>query len=229
MFGKLFGQTWKEYWRSFKGISQLFLVFYLLPYALYTFFASTNRPSFSPFFIIGFLLLFALLVPSLLLFTMTIASSSLKGKKIKFSDYSACFQGRYWAFLGFSISLGLLLTGLTILLIIPGIIFGVFWSLSTFVFLKENKKILASLKRSKQLVRGRWWKTFGYFVLLLIFTILISIIWQGIVEIFLSEVISPILISIKIILIFLPAVITAPFFILFYKNLYLEYKKGRKK
>ncbi len=45
----------------------------------------------------------------------------------------------------------------TILLIIPGIVFSVWFSFSLYVFVLENKKGTEALSASRQLVKGKFW------------------------------------------------------------------------
>lgn len=52
-----------------------------------------------------------------------------------------------------------------ILLIIPGIIFAVWYSFAEFIVVLEDKKGTETLKASKDLVRGRWGATFWRLVL----------------------------------------------------------------
>lgn len=54
-----------------------------------------------------------------------------------------------------------LLILLFLLLVIPGIIFMVYWYLSTFVVLDQHLSGMAALKKSKELVTGNWWKVFA--------------------------------------------------------------------
>jgi len=63
---------------------------------------------------------------------------------------------------GLSMLMGLALFGLFILLIIPGVIFAVFWTFAPYILILENKGISESMSESKKLVTGRWWKVFGY-------------------------------------------------------------------
>lgn len=55
----------------------------------------------------------------------------------------------------------ILLILLFLLLVIPGIIFMVYWYLSTFVVLDQHLSGMAALKKSKELVTGNWWKVFA--------------------------------------------------------------------
>jgi Flp pilus assembly protein TadD len=51
---------------------------------------------------------------------------------------------------------GLILTGAHLLLIIPGIIFSVWFFFAPFVFIEEDERGLSALLKSKEYVRGRW-------------------------------------------------------------------------
>jgi zinc-ribbon domain len=59
-----------------------------------------------------------------------------------------------------------------IALVIPGIILAIMFALSFPVLLIENKGVLDSMGRSRELVRNRWLKTFGTF---LVFAIILGI------------------------------------------------------
>ena len=50
--------------------------------------------------------------------------------------------------------------------IVPGIYFGVAWGLYHYCIALDGKKGWAALRSSAALVRGKWWKTFGYLFLL---------------------------------------------------------------
>lgn len=63
-----------------------------------------------------------------------------------------------------------------ILLIIPGIFLTVSWIVAVPVLMFEGASPFASLRRSYDLVQGRWWATFGALVLAIIALIGISIV-----------------------------------------------------
>jgi hypothetical protein len=62
-----------------------------------------------------------------------------------------------------------------ILLIIPGIIFAVWYSLSAYVLVSEERRGIDALNRSKEIIRGFWWKVFWRFVVLGLFIFLITL------------------------------------------------------
>ncbi len=77
--------------------------------------------------------------------------------------------------LAFPLFLTLLLLGLItglgyLLLIIPGLIFSVWFTFVVVIMINENVWGLAALKSSRNLVKGRFWKVAGYSGLCLILT-----------------------------------------------------------
>lgn len=79
-------------------------------------------------------------------------------------------------FLLISLVIGLIILGGTILLIIPAIIFGVWYSFSTWLVLDKNMGIKESLKVSKQMVSGKFWKILGRSLVFGLFAFLVSIV-----------------------------------------------------
>ncbi len=63
-----------------------------------------------------------------------------------------------------------------LLLIIPGIIFSIWFSFSFYVLVSEDRKGMKALLRSKELVKGYWWKVFWRFFVLNIIIFLIAYI-----------------------------------------------------
>lgn len=85
----------------------------------------------------------------------------------------------FWDYFWLSILTAILIILWTLLLIIPGIIFSVFYSFAVYVFFFENIKGMAAIRKSLNLVKGYWWPVFGRFIVigiaLWIFTVIISI------------------------------------------------------
>jgi len=69
---------------------------------------------------------------------------------------------------------GLAVLGGLILVIIPGIIFSIWFVFCAFVYIDEGTKGTGALKRSKQLVKGYWWPIFGRVLVIFIVAILLS-------------------------------------------------------
>jgi len=85
-------------------------------------------------------------------------------KTIGFKEAMANGWPRIISFFWVSFLTGLISIIGFVLLIIPGIIFSVWYVFSKYVFISEGLKGMAALKRSKELVRGFWWKVFWRFV-----------------------------------------------------------------
>src|SRR5438309_2906676 len=79
-----------------------------------------------------------------------------------------------------SIIVGIIVVLGFIALIIPGIILAIMYSLALPVLLIENKGVMESMGRSRQLVSHRWAKTFGTFLVLGIIVLIASFIVSAI-------------------------------------------------
>lgn len=125
-----------------------------------------------------------------------------------------------------------------LLLIIPAIIFTVYWIFGIYILFDEKKGIRESLRRSREIVRGKWWRVLGNS--LLIGLILIGIYFALTLISFPTQIIynNAILngesISTQFIVLnsllgwlsnFLISLISIPIPILFFKNLYFDLKK----
>lgn len=89
----------------------------------------------------------------------------------------------FWKFSLLSFTLFLIEFGGILLLIVPALIFGIWYSLSKFLFIDKEYGIKESLIKSKELTRGNFWKLMGrYFVFALfsaLFGMLVSILPYG--------------------------------------------------
>lgn len=83
-------------------------------------------------------------------------------------------------FLLIALVIGLIVFIGALLLIIPGIIFGVWFSFTVFLVLDQNMKIKEALKTSKLMVKGKFWKVLGRSLVFGLFTIVISILLTAI-------------------------------------------------
>ncbi len=261
--GSIFGKSWKEYWGNLGSFFKFMLIFLGIPSFIFALasmlyllsnsdlIALMTDPllsselsldaflvSFGPYFAlmgaIGIITLF------LTFFVVKgIIGASLKAEKYSYSGLTNFAKERYWKFAGFAVVYMIFLVLLTILLIVPGIIFGVFWSLAAYIFLNENKSITQSLGRSKELIRGRWWRTLGYLVVIGIvgagISFIISLVnlpFSVMSALYLDSngTISPSLFVLNSLTgwlaNFVASVFTIPFSILFFKNYYLGLTRG---
>lgn len=83
----------------------------------------------------------------------------------------------FWPYLGLSLLITILVILWSLLLIIPGIIFSIFYSLAVFVFLSEGKLGMKAIRRSYALVKGHFWQLLGRFF----FFVLVIIIFSSII------------------------------------------------
>jgi hypothetical protein len=171
------------------------------------------------------------------MFEAGLIKESITGK-LNFNRLVNSGKSNFWKFVWFCIVSFFFLILLFLALIIPGIIFSVYWILAVFVYFDSKKNVIESLKTSFHMVKGNWWKIFGYILLLLIFSIIIGVVTSVIslptlIKIYsLNSPASSLLICdfiLNSISDFLSNLIIIPFSILFYKNIYLELKNKKNK
>lgn len=81
-----------------------------------------------------------------------------------------------WGFFLVTLLVFLATFGGIILLIIPGIIFGIWFSQSTFVFVDQGLGVKSSLLKSKELVKNRFWAILGRYIVFGLFTLIVEIV-----------------------------------------------------
>ncbi len=91
---------------------------------------------------------------------------------------------RWGSCIGTNILGGLIILGLSMLLIIPGLIWALYYAFSVQVVVLKNIGGKEALDYSKSLVKGQWWKTFGTLFVLGIIGILIGIVIGIAIEFF---------------------------------------------
>lgn len=265
-FGELFSKSWQEYKQNFKVFAIIFLLLSVIP-TIISFLVSipstlealklgtTQQTFLGVFFSWKYLLVIIFgIITFLLGLWMSVSfiyNSLYRKKEMSVRETLSGGKKYFWKYLLFSIVYGIFLIGLFLLFIIPGIIFMIFWVFSSYVLIGQNKGILESLKTSREIVRGKWWHTFGFLLLFglimigisLVFSIgagLINLIFgfsafpfsQANIEAMMKAISSPstLIITNLISRIFsLGAnLIIAPLSVLFFKNFYLDMKGGSK-
>jgi len=264
-FGDLFSESWKEFRENFRYFFLVLFLFMFVP-SIISYFVSLpwtitfarlgENPSFEiimeafseniGFFLLSFLIGIITFLVSVFAYASLTYGVLNKKKLIDFKSSLVGGKKNYFRYLGFSVVTTIFLTGLTILFIIPGIIFGVFWCFASFILIKEGKGIMDSLRESHRLVKGRWWKTFGFLILIFLVMFLITLI-PFIVAWFINILINPAILPvdlanttstiyysslvwyvndiISLIASFVGNIVGIPLLLLFLKNLYLDRKK----
>lgn len=96
-------------------------------------------------------------------------------KKITLKQSYAAAKDKWIALLLTSLLSALILIGLTLLLIIPGVIYYVYYLFFSVVVVLKDLQYKEALDYSKKLVKGRWWKVFGFFLTLFIISFIVGI------------------------------------------------------
>jgi len=173
-FGEVFGNSIADFKENFKSLFMLGFIGLFIP-GLIVFIVTMFMARSSTFSIVYFVMILISIILSIYVSIGILLI--LKNGSMAVGDAFSESSPYFWRVVGLSIIVGLLLLVLFILLIIPGIIFMTYWTFSFVFLIVENKKIRESLDASKQLVKGRWWRVFGYyFLLMILFTIIAAII-----------------------------------------------------
>ncbi len=172
-FGEVFGNSISDFRGNFKTLFSLGFMGMVIPALLFLIVSLSMYGSagYWPVYIV-------LIVISLVLSIYASVGTLLTIHRGNMSVGDAFREASpyFWKVVGLSIVLGLLLLVLFILLIIPGIIFGVYWIFASLFLVIENRRIGECLDASKQLVKGKWWRVFGYYLLLGIIVVVVSLI-----------------------------------------------------
>ncbi len=203
-----------------------------------------------------------------------IASASVKKKSFTFSEAVNTAKKSYWKVVGLVLLILLIfviiaayflavlllsalmgVVGILVFLVaIPVAIWVVIsWIFAVYIIVAEEKGVFASLSDSWRMVKGRWWKTFGYSLLFLLIISGISIIFsivQWVLQIIIlnafgfpqvlgfeqflalsfDEIVRHMVISDSIsgVVNIVSNFLLIPLYLLFFKNMYLVWKSKKK-
>ncbi|MGW6444363.1 hypothetical protein [Lentzea sp. NPDC055074] len=107
-------------------------------------------------------------------FITVIVGHAVLGKPVTFAQAWEEFKPRLLPLLGATLLSGLVITVGLILCIVPGIWLWVLFALVTPALVLERAGITAAFGRSKKLVDGAWWRTFGILLLTVVIGWVIS-------------------------------------------------------
>lgn len=103
---------------------------------------------------------------------------AMDGGKLEFKDTYKKAWGYTLRLFAVSLVAGLIIGGGIILLLIPGIIFAVWYAFPQFAVATKYAGVRAALKESKSLSQGRFWKTLGQLGLFVLFSVVGQIIFS---------------------------------------------------
>ena len=147
----------------FLSLLPLILAFLFLGFKFYKNLEPPTNPQFTVILLMTFSIIFFIVL------SLWLTSASLIQTKSIIENQKLAIKqilGQGWKIVGKILVTGLL-TGLAVaggflLLIIPGFIFSYWFAFTSQIVVIENLSGTAALKRSKQLVKGRFWKTVSY-------------------------------------------------------------------
>lgn len=102
------------------------------------------------------------------------AVNGFNGKATAFGDAFSVGVQNFFPLLGFAIVASVGMTLGLILLVVPGVILAVMWSVGAPVVVVEKRGVLASLQRSRELTKGYRWSVLGLLVIYLILSWIIG-------------------------------------------------------
>jgi len=111
-----------------------------------------------------FLVLLLLQAFSSLMFSMSlvvITEKVVEGQGITWSRAMKYALSKLGSVFTTSILMYLILIGLSLLFVIPGVIYSVHYNFALFVVVLKNKNGMEALAYSKKLVEGQWWRVFA--------------------------------------------------------------------
>jgi len=252
-FESVFSKSWKEYKKNFRVIFLLTLILVGIPLIIGNigvYWLASNDVSFYEALVTGEIeeteislkvagSLFLLGLLTLILYIIYEAGLIKDSLKGKFDVHRTTSSGmkNFWKLIWFFIVTTFFLVLLFTLLIIPGIIFLVYWLLGIYVYFDSNKTVIESLITSFYMVKGNWWRMLGYTLVLFLGLSLVGAIVSLIgfpTEQMLERIVNPDIdlffsnIILENIASLIYTMISVPFTILFYKNVYLGLRGNSK-
>jgi hypothetical protein len=179
--GNLFKSTWEYYKLHFKRLMKISAVMWVIMIASYAAMGLvidlSNTKNLTPPVIVVVVIALIITIGAAiwqqvaLLYGMT-AEGETKGVSETYKN------SRRWLipYLWVSILSSILIVLGTVVLIIPGIILGVWFSVATYIVVAENQSGVAALKSSKNYVKGRWSKVFWRWIVILLVGLTASIV-----------------------------------------------------
>jgi hypothetical protein len=169
--GKVISTGWRLFWENIRSILFIFLIVYIpinfalsfvpIDYLIETHglraFRMYMRIVELSEFLIGVLAVMSL---------AELIEASVLGTPVTWQQAFQHALSRWWASIGTGLLAGLIVIGMTLLLIVPGIIWGLYYSFVVFVVALRGLSGKDALDYSKQIVKGQWWRVLGYLLVI---------------------------------------------------------------
>lgn len=187
-FGDLFGRSWDIFRSKFGLLVGLAFVFSFLPNLIYGFWMSGREdvwagdvvPSVAEVWsevAVGVPAVVVLSVLSIFMTVCVVYLLNVKSKRVmSFGEAVKGGSNYLWSGILLSLLLFVFLVPLFILLIVPGIIFGVYWVFAYNALIIDKTSVRKALTKSHEVAKGKWWRVFGYFILYGLIVIVVSIL-----------------------------------------------------
>lgn len=158
---EIFSESWRLFKENFQLILILILIIYV-PINVILLFIPIKQNTWQDIviLILGSLIELIAVMAITYAVKLKIDGNSVDFRKALKKSLSRWFSAVYTTLLG-----GIYLIGLFLLLIIPGVVYGVYWVFAIYVVVLCDKSGKPALDYSKSVVKGRWWEAFKYLLL----------------------------------------------------------------
>jgi hypothetical protein len=169
--GRIITVGWEQYWQHFRSILPIFLIVYIpinigLSFVPVDYLVEQHG-------LRGFKIYMKLIQLTEFLIgvvaTMSLArliEASLLGQPITWQQALRQALSRWGASIGTGLLAGLIILGMCLLLIVPGIIWSLYYSLFMYAVALRGLSGKKALDYSKAIVKGQWWRVFGYLLVI---------------------------------------------------------------
>jgi len=160
----ILSKSWDLYIKHFKTIALITIITYLPLNLFLFFFAENTLDSFLTVTRIANIYEFAIGILGIMAISLLVDKGKLNLRKVFDSWPTAIYT---------QILLAIFIVLLLLALIIPGIIFLVYWFFTINAIILSKKEGKAAMDYSKSLVKGRWWEVLGYLLVIGILPIIV--------------------------------------------------------
>lgn len=164
-FWDIISQGWKIFWFKFRDIFFVSIIAQIPTYAI-SFLSSTLSQDLSGNTSTIFILIFLFIITIFLglissMSVATIVENIVDGKDVTLLEVIKESSNKWGgAFVTMLLS-GIIQVALTLLFVIPGIIYSVYYFFVLYAFVLRDKYASEALSYSKKLIEGQWWRIFG--------------------------------------------------------------------